>query len=131
MEEKIMDKINFKKIIIVLIHAFIVWALCGATIGIGRSVTTMELTLIIHAIGAPVFAALVSLFFYKKFNYTTPLQTAFIFLFFVIAMDAGLVAPVFEKSYDMFKSILGTWIPFTMIFLSTLVTGLSIEKKKD
>ena len=126
-----MYKIKFKKIIIILIHAFIVWALCGATIGIGRSVTTMELTLIIHAIGAPVFAALVSLFYYKKFNYTTPIQTAFIFLCFIIVMDAGLVAPVFEKSYDMFKSFLGTWIPFVLIFLSTLFTGLWVEKKKD
>lgn len=125
-----MNKFNPKKIIIVLIHAFIVWALCGATIGIGRSVMSMELTLIIHAIGAPIFAALVSLVYYKKFNYTTPLQTAFIFLFLVVIMDAGLVAPVFEKSYEMFKSILGTWIPFSLIFLSTFITGLTVKRNE-
>lgn len=123
-----MDKFKSPQIIIVLIHAFIVWALCGATIGIGRSITTMELTLIIHVIGAPIFAALVSLVYYKKFNYTTPGQTAFIFLLFVIAMDAGLVAPVFEKSYEMFKSILGTWIPFALIFLSTYVMGFILKR---
>ena len=123
-----MDKFTPKKIIIVLIHAFIVWILCGATIGISRSITTMELTLIIHAIGAPIFAASISLIYYKKFNYTTPMQTAFIFLFFIIAMDAGLVAPVFEKSYEMFKSVLGTWIPFALIFLSTYVTGLILKR---
>ena len=124
----IMGKFTPKKIIIVLIHAFIVWVLCGAAIGIGRSITTMELTLIIHAIGAPIFAASISLIYYKKFNYTTPMQTAFIFLFFIIAMDAGLVAPVFEKSYEMFKSVLGTWIPFALIFLSTYVTGLILKR---
>ena len=124
----IMGKFTPKKIIIVLIHAFIVWILCGATIGISRSITTMELTLIIHAIGAPIFAASISLIYYKKFNYTTPMQTAFIFLFFIIAMDAGLVAPVFEKSYEMFKSVLGTWIPFALIFLSTYVTGLILKR---
>ena len=123
-----MGKFTPKKIIIVLIHAFIVWVLCGAAIGIGRSITTMELTLIIHAIGAPIFAASISLIYYKKFNYTTPMQTAFIFLFFIIAMDAGLVAPVFEKSYEMFKSVLGTWIPFALIFLSTYVTGLILKR---
>jgi hypothetical protein len=122
------DKFTPKKIIIVLIHAFIVWVLCGATIGIGRSITTMELTLIIHAIGAPIFAASISLIYYKKFNYSSPVQTAFIFLFFIIAMDAGVVAPVFEKSYEMFKSVLGTWIPFALIFLSTYVTGLILKK---
>lgn len=121
---------NLKKIIIVLSHAFIVWALCGATIAIGRSFMSVELTLIIHAIAAPIFAALVSLDYYKKFHYTTPLQTAFIFLLFVIAMDAGLVAPFFEKSYEMFRSILGTWVPFVLIFLSTFITGLTVKKKE-
>jgi len=125
-----MNTSSLKKIIIVLSHAFIVWALCGATIAIGRSFMSMELTLIIHAIVAPIFAALVSLDYYKKFSYTTPLQTAFIFLLFVIAMDVGLVAPVFEKSYEMFRSILGTWVPFVLIFLSTFITGLTVKKKE-
>ena len=125
-----MNTSNFKKIIIVLSHAFIVWALCGATIAIGRSFMSVELTLIIHAIAAPIFAALVSLDYYKKFHYTTPLQTAFIFLLFVIAMDAGLVAPFFEKSYEMFRSILGTWVHFVLIFLSTFITGLTVKKKE-
>lgn len=124
-------KLTPKKIIIVLIHAFILWVLCGATIGIGRSITNMELTLIIHAIAAPIFTALISLVYYRKFNYTTPLQTAFIFLLFIIAMDAGLVAPFLEKSYDMFKSVLGTWIPFALIFLSTYVTGIVLKGKGD
>jgi hypothetical protein len=124
-----MSKLNFKKVISVLIHAFIVWALCGATIAIGRSVTTMGLTLKIHVILAPIFASLVGMVYYKKFNYTSPIFTAFIFLLFVIAMDAGLVAPVFEKSYEMFQSLLGTWIPFSLIFLSTYITGLIIQSK--
>jgi hypothetical protein len=124
-----MNRLSLKRIIVILIHTFIIWALCGATIAFGRSVTTIELTLIIHAIAAPIYACLVSMVYYKKFNYTSPIQTAFIFLFFVIAMDAGLVAPVFEKSYDMFKSILGTWIPFILIFLSTYLVGLIINRK--
>jgi hypothetical protein len=124
-----MSKLNFKKVIIVLIHAFIVWALCGATIAIGRSVTTMGTTLIIHAILAPIFAFLVGMVYYKKFNYTSPILTACIYLLFVIVMDAGLVALVFEKSYAMFRSILGTWIPFSLIFLSTYITGIIIKRK--
>jgi hypothetical protein len=123
-----MDKLTPKKVVIVLIHSFIIGVLCGATIGIGRSITTMESTLIIHVIAAPIFAALISLFYYRKFNYTTPLQTAGIFLLFIMAMDAGLVAPVFEKSYEMFKSVLGTWIPFAVIFSSTYVTGLILKR---
>ena len=120
---------DVKKILIIIAHAFVGWALCGATIGIGRALTTMEATLIIHAIGVPIYFSLLSLLYHKKFNYTKPLTTATIFLGFVIAMDAGLVAPVFEKSYEMFTSILGTWIPFTLIFLSTYFTGRIVQGK--
>ncbi len=124
-----MDKWNPKKTMILLIHAVIVWALCGATVGIGRSFFSMELTLIIHAVGAPIIAALVSLVYYRRFNHATPIQTASVFLLVVVVLDAGLVAPVFEKSYGMFKSVLGTWIPFALIFLSTYITGLTVNRK--
>ena len=118
-----------KKSIILTIHATILWGLCGANIAIGSNLTSMETTLIIHAIVAPIFAALVSYIYFKGYNYTNPIQTAIIFLLFIIIMDAGLVAPVFEGSYDMFKSILGTWIPFILIFLSTYLTGKYLSKR--
>lgn len=112
---------QFKSII--LAHAFAGWALCGAIIGIGREVTSLENTLIAHAIGAPIIFAVISLSYFKKFNYTNPLQTAIIFVSFVIFMDFFVIALMVEKSFDMFKSILGTWIPFILIFLSTYLTG--------
>jgi hypothetical protein len=40
-----------------------------------------------------------------------------------MTMDATIVAPVFEKSYAMFASILGTWLPFPSIFVATYFTG--------
>jgi len=115
---------NFKKAVIILVHAFVGWGLCGATIGIGRNVTSMEMTLVLHAIGAPIFFAVIALIYFKNFNYTTPLQTAVIFIGFVIFMDVFLVALFIEKSFAMFTSPLGTWIPFALIFLATYLTGL-------
>jgi hypothetical protein len=119
---------NASKFVILLIHAFIGWALCFATIGIGRAVTTMETTLIVHAILAPLFFAAVSLVYFRKFNFTTPLQTAIIFIAFVIGMDFFIVAILINKSFDMFTSLLGTWIPFALIFTSTLLTGLLVQQ---
>ena len=112
-----------KRSLIILLHAFIGWALCGATMGIGSSLTTMETTLIIHAIGAPIFFFLVSLVYFKKFNYTSPLVTALIFVAFIIAMDFFLVGLIIQKSLEMFQSFLGTWLPFMLIFSSTYLTG--------
>lgn len=112
------------KIVTILVFAFIGWALCGAIMGIGRSVTSLENTLVIHAIGAPIIFATLSFVYFTRFNYTTPLETAIAFFAFVVFMDVFLIALFVEKSFAMFSSILGTWIPFALIFLSTYLTGL-------
>ena len=112
-----------KKLGVLLAHALVGWALCGSIIGIGRSVTTMENTLIIHAIGVPIIFSLLSLSYFRFFNYTSPVQTGVIFMGAAIVMDFVVIALFVEKSFAMFASVLGTWIPFSLIFLSTYGVG--------
>lgn len=119
------------KTAILLAHAFIIWALCFAAIGIGMAVTSLENALIAHAIAAPIIAAGVSLVYFHKFNFTSPVKTAAIFLAFVIAMDLFVVAVLINRSFEMFTSLLGTWIPFVLIFLSTYLTGLAVTHKSQ
>ena len=102
---------NVRKILVLLLHAFIGWALCAATMGIGMSLTSQQTILIIHAIAAPIFFCIISVFYFKKFNYTKPLITAITFTAFVIVVDLLVVGLIIIKSLDMFKSLLGTWIP--------------------
>ena len=83
--------------------------------------------LIYFSITSFLFAT-ISLIYYKKFNYTTPLQTAIVFVFFVVFMDVFVVALLIEKSFEMFTNILGTWIPFALIFVSAYLTGLYAKK---
>ncbi len=111
------------RLITILLHAFVGWGLCAATMGIGIVVTSLEKTLIMHAIGAPIFFTIVSMVYFQKFSYTTPLQTAIIFVGFVIAIDFFVVALLVNRNLDMFASLLGTWIPFVLIFISTYSTG--------
>ena len=80
------------------------------------------------AIAAPIITVGVSLVYFRKFNYTSPLKTAAIFIAFVIAMDFFVVAILINRSFEMFTSLLGTWIPFALIFLSTYLTGLLVGK---
>ena len=125
-----MNKIQIKKLVVILAHALIGWALCGAIIWIGMAVTSMENTLIIHAIGAPVIFGAIASIYFRAFNYTTPLQTAIVFVSVVVFMDFFVVALLIEKNFEMFASLLGTWIPFVLIFLATYYTGQR-SKKKD
>jgi hypothetical protein len=122
------QSLSMRQMGVIAIHAFIGWALCAATMGIGMAVTSMQTTLIIHAIGAPIFFGGVSFNYFKKYRYTSPLKTAIIFVSFVIVVDFFLVAMVINKSFDMFLSPLGTWIPFALIFASTYLTGAVIAK---
>ena len=114
---------DIRKIFIVLVHALVLQGMCWASMGIGMGVTSIENALIIHLIGAPIFAFVVSTVYFKKFGYTTPLQTAVIFLSVIHFLDFFVVALMVQKSLEMFASPIGTWIPFTLIFVTTYLTG--------
>lgn len=118
-----MLKLTGRQILIVLLFAFIGWAACGATMGIGMALTTLETTLIIHVIGAPIYFIVLSLVYFRKFNYSGPLTTAVVFTAFVIVVDFFLVALAINRSLEMFHSFLGTWLPFILIFAATWATG--------
>ena len=125
-----MEKFSLKQWAIFLAHAFVGWAFCTAIMGIGIAVTSLQTALILHAIGGPVGFIVISLVYFKKFGYTSPLQTAIWFIGFVIFMDIFIVALLIEKSFAMFTSILGTWLPFALIFLGTYFTGRLVMTAK-
>jgi hypothetical protein len=110
----------------VVVFALVGWAVCAATIGIGFSVTTQTTTLIVHAIVAPVVFAGLSFVYFTRFAYTTPLVTAALFLAVVAALDLFVVALFILRSFAMFGSILGTWLPFVLIFVATWATGVAV-----
>jgi hypothetical protein len=87
------------------------------------ALTTLDVTLIIHAIGAPISFTILSFLYFRRFNYTNPVVTAAAFLGFVIVLDFFLVALIINGSLDMFRSFLGTWLSFALIFMATWVTG--------
>jgi hypothetical protein len=117
------------KPIIILVHSLVLWALCGAVMFLGMELLSMKAALIIHFIAAPVISSLISLIYFKNFSYTTPLQTAIIFVSVVILMDFFVVALLIEKSFEMFASVIGTWGPFTLIFLAAYLTGIAVKKR--
>lgn len=121
---------EMKKYPAIIVPALIGWAMCGAIIGIGMSVTTKENTLIVHAIAAPIILAVISFVYFEKFGYTGPLQTAIIFTAIIMSLDFFVVALIIYNSMEMFSSVLGTWLPFAEIFAATYLTGLYVKSRK-
>jgi hypothetical protein len=68
----------------------------------------MSNTLIVHAIVAPVVFALLSRHFFRHHPYATSLKTSLVLVATVIGLDAFVVAPAIDHSYEMFRSPLGT-----------------------
>ena len=119
-----------KKGTFVLVLALVGWVVCAVIIGIGMAISSQTNALVAHAIGAPIVFALISWFYFKRFSYATPMQTAVIFLAFVVLMDFFVMAFAIMRSFEMFTSVLGTWIPFGLIFLSTYITGICVKKMR-
>jgi len=99
--------------------------------GIGMVLTSVENAMIIHAFAAPVIFFTLSWVYFSRWNYTSPFSTAAIFLSFVIFMDFFLVAMIINRSLEMFTSPLGTWLPFLLIFLTTYLTGIYVNKNRE
>ncbi|MGI9523952.1 MAG: hypothetical protein ACR2PG_20145 [Hyphomicrobiaceae bacterium] len=112
-----------KQTAILLGCAAAVWMFCGALIGIGRQYLSMDTTLIVHAVGAPIGAVVLSWLYFRNFAFTGPLVTATIFVATALILDVFVVALLIEKSFDMFQSVLGLWLPQILIFAATYVTG--------
>lgn len=108
-------------------HAVVGWALCGAVIWIGHAMVDMETALIAHAIAVPVIFTGITWLYHQRDGDTTPLRTASLFLVVVVVLDIVLVALLIERSFAMFKSILGTWIPWVLIFASTYLTARVLQ----
>ncbi len=122
---------NTRQILIIFIHAFIGWALCAATMMVGMAIMSIDSAMLVHAIAAPIIFTLISLVYFTRYNYTSPLATALIFVSFVVLVDFFLVALVINRSLEMFTSPLGTWIPFGLIFLSTYIMGYFITRRNQ
>jgi hypothetical protein len=104
-------------------HALVGWVVCAGVMGVGRAVTTMDRTLLVHAAAVPVVFGALAWSYFQRVGHLGALRTAALFTGTIIALDGGLVAPLFERSYAMFRSVRGTWLPFVLIFLSTWIVG--------
>jgi hypothetical protein len=82
----------------------------------------------VHALAAPIIFTAISFAYFRRAGSWPPFRAAATFLGVVVAMDAFVIALFVERSFAMFGSILGTWLPFLLIFLSTWSTGLAVRR---
>ncbi len=110
-------------------HAFLGWCWSGALTGLGQLLISLETLLIIHTFLGPLGIGLLAWRFHQNFPGIQPLNTACWFTGIIIFLNVVLTAPFFENSFSIFSSIIGTWLPFILIFGAVYLAGyLSIRK---
>ena len=115
---------------IVLGYAAAGWLYCGMLMAIGLRFVSLEAALVLHAVGAPLGLAGISWLYYRRFGFTSAIETAVIFLGVVLALDVFVVALMIEQSFAMFRSFVATWLPLSLSFASTYAVGLLFEKRQ-
>ncbi len=105
--------------------ALVLWGACGGVIAAGRRLWSLDTTLRVHLVVAPVLAFLVAVAHKELAPGFDPLLRAAAITFIVMLLDALVVAPLFERSYAMFRSFVGTWLPFVAIFAACWAAGVS------
>jgi hypothetical protein len=81
----------------------------------------------VHLIAAPVVAFLVSAVHKEIAPEISPGARAAGITGIVVLLDALLIAPLFERSYAMFSSIIGTWLPFAAIFAASWAASVLVS----
>lgn len=79
--------------------------------------------LVVHALGAPVIFAAITAHLFLRHGGRPPLVVATFFTALVTTLDTLIVAWLIQGNFDMFASVLGTWLPFALIFGSVFLTG--------
>ncbi len=118
---------NLQSSLVLMAHALAVWVLCGATLAIGRKIASLRQALLARAVAAPIIAAGVAFVYFTWFGEAIPVAAALSFEGVVFVLDLLVVALVIDRSLDMFRSVLGTWLPFLLIFMATLLTGVLVR----
>jgi hypothetical protein len=59
-------KLGRTQLIAILSLALLGWALCGAIMFVGMSLASLQTTLVVHAIAAPVIFSAISWFYFNK-----------------------------------------------------------------
>jgi menaquinone-dependent protoporphyrinogen oxidase len=114
-----------------LAHAVMGWALCAVTMTALLQVVSLTAALVIHAAAAPLFFTVIAWHYFRPRGARDPLPTAAVWTAAVALLDFLVVAILMQRGLQMFSSLLGTWLPFALIFLSTGSTGLVMSVLPD
>ena len=99
--------------------------------GIATAILGHPAALVVHAVAAPVVFAALSALCFRRFPPACPLGAATAVVVIVIGLDGVIVATLLLRSYAMFRSVSGTWLPLALIFAATYLAGRTMRNSLE
>lgn len=99
------------------------WAACAAVLLASLQVGSLASGALLRAAVAPLVFALVAARYFRLSSAREPLYAALAFTAMVGGLDALVLGGVVLKSFALFTSFSGTWLPLALVLLVTWVTG--------
>lgn len=112
-----------RSVVRLVLHGVVGWALCAAVMGVLLWATTPTAAELVHAFAAPAIFALVAHHYFRERGARSPLPAATVFAVTVALLDLGVVSGLVQRDLAMFTSILGSWLPFALIFFVAWAMG--------
>src|SRR5574341_676777 len=109
--------------------AVVGWGACGLVFALARAALGVGAAVVIHLIAAPIIGAVVTRRLWSHARHPGIAATAATLAGTAALLDAILVAPFLERSFAMFASPAGTWIPLLLIFAASAATGAAAARR--
>jgi hypothetical protein len=104
------------------------WMACGLSFAIGRALFGLGAAVVIHLLAAPAIGAAVTLLVWNHPRHPGVAGTAVTLAGTAALLDAIVVAPFLERSFAMFASPAGTWIPLALMLGASAATGALLSR---
>jgi hypothetical protein len=105
------------------------WLACGLSFVAGRAALGVNAAIAIHLVTAPLAAAAATRLLWRHPRHPGIAATALTLAGTAALLDAIVVAPFLERSYAMFSSPAGTWIPLALILLASAATAARLPRR--
>ncbi|HEY6100467.1 MAG TPA: hypothetical protein VIW03_13610 [Anaeromyxobacter sp.] len=106
------------------------WAACGLTFAVGRAAGGVKAAIAIHLLAAPFVGAAATRLLWRHPRHPGVAATALTMAGTAALLDAIVVAPFLERSYAMFASLAGTWMPLALILAGSAATAARLARRE-
>jgi hypothetical protein len=105
------------------------WLACGLTFAVARAAAGVPTAIAVHLAAAPLIGAAATRFLWRRPGHPGVAATALALSGTAALLDAIVVAPFLERSFEMFASPAGTWIPLALILAASAATAARLRAR--